>query len=256
MLPKAPLTSYSRMSGSRWMITPLWLSGSWRSLLYSSVYSCHLFLISSASVRSIPFLSFIEPIFAWNIPLVSLIILKRSLVFPIILFSSISLHWYLRKAFLSLLSILWNSAFNWVYLYFSLLPFASLLFSTTCKASSDNHFALLHFFFLGMVLISAYCTMSKTSVHGSSGTLSDLVPWICLSLPLYNCKGFKSYLNGLVVFPTFFNVSLNLAIRSSWSEPQSDPCLFFCWLYKASPSLAAKNIINLISLWPSGDVHV
>ena len=28
------------------------------------VYSCHLFLISSASVRSIPFLSFIKPIFA------------------------------------------------------------------------------------------------------------------------------------------------------------------------------------------------
>ena len=27
-------------------------------------------------------------------------------------------------------------------------------------------------------------------------------------------------LNGLVVFPTFFNLSLNLAIRSSWSEPQ------------------------------------
>ena len=30
------------------------------------VYSCHLFLIFSASVRSIPFLSFIVPIFAWN----------------------------------------------------------------------------------------------------------------------------------------------------------------------------------------------
>ena len=72
MLSKAHLTSHSRMSGSRWMITPLWLSGSWRSFLYSSsVYSCHLFLISSASVRSIPFLSFIEPIFAWNVPLVS-----------------------------------------------------------------------------------------------------------------------------------------------------------------------------------------
>ena len=28
------------------------------------MYFCHLFLISSASVRSIPFLSFIEPIFA------------------------------------------------------------------------------------------------------------------------------------------------------------------------------------------------
>ena len=63
MLPKAHLTSHSRMSGSRWVITPLWLFGSWRCFLYSSsVYSCHLFLISSASVRSLPFLSFIEPI--------------------------------------------------------------------------------------------------------------------------------------------------------------------------------------------------
>ena len=42
------------------------------------------------------FLSFIEPIFAWNIPLVSLIFLKRFLAFPILLFSSISLHWSLR----------------------------------------------------------------------------------------------------------------------------------------------------------------
>ena len=68
MLSKAHLTSHSRISGSRWVITPSWLSWSWRSFLYSSsVCSCHLFLISSASVRSIPFLSFIEPIFAWNV---------------------------------------------------------------------------------------------------------------------------------------------------------------------------------------------
>ena len=59
ILPKAHLTLHSRMFGSRWVITPSWLSGSWRSFLYSfSVYFCHL-LISSASVRSIPFLSFI-----------------------------------------------------------------------------------------------------------------------------------------------------------------------------------------------------
>ena len=31
MLPKAHLTSHSRMSGSRWVITPSWLSRSWRS---------------------------------------------------------------------------------------------------------------------------------------------------------------------------------------------------------------------------------
>ena len=45
MLSKAHLTLHSRMSGSRWVITPSWLSWSWRSFLYSSsVYSCHLFL--------------------------------------------------------------------------------------------------------------------------------------------------------------------------------------------------------------------
>ena len=53
MLPKAHLTSHSRMSGSRWVITPSWLPGSSScSLCTSSVYSCHLFLISSASVTS------------------------------------------------------------------------------------------------------------------------------------------------------------------------------------------------------------
>ena len=141
-------------------------------LYSSSVYYCHLFLISSASVRSLPLLSFIEPIFAWNVCLVSLIFLKRFLVFPILSFSSISLHWSLRKAFLSLLAILWNSAFKWVYLSFSHLPFTSLLFSALSKASSVNHFAFLHFFFLGMVLISASYTMLGTSVHSSSSTLS------------------------------------------------------------------------------------
>ena len=173
MLPKARLTSHSRMSDSRGVITPSWLSGSWRSFLYSSsVYSCHLFLISSASVRSLPFLSFIELIFAWNVPLVSLIFLKRSLVFPILLFFSISLHWSLWKAFISLLDILWNAVFKWVYLSFSPLLFTSLLFTAICKASSDSHFAFWHLFFLGMVLIPVSCIMSGTSVHNSSGTLS------------------------------------------------------------------------------------
>ena len=52
MLPEAHLTLHSRMSGSRWVITPSWLSGSWRLSLYSAfVYPCYLFLISSASLR-------------------------------------------------------------------------------------------------------------------------------------------------------------------------------------------------------------
>ena len=68
------------------------------------------------------------PIFAGHDFLVSLIFLKRPLVFLILLFSSISLHCSLKKAFLSLLPILWNSAFSWVHLSLSLLPFASLSF--------------------------------------------------------------------------------------------------------------------------------
>ena len=54
-------------------------------------------------------------------------------------------------------------------------------------------------------------------------------------------------MNVVVVFPTFFNLSefgnkefMIWATVSSWS------C--FCWLHRASPSLAAKNIINLISV--------
>ena len=48
-------------------------------------------------------------------------------------------------------------------LYFSFSPllFASLLFTAICKASSDSHFAFLHFFSMGMVLIS--CTSAHTA---------------------------------------------------------------------------------------------
>ena len=46
-----------------------------KNLFYWSIID--LYLVSSASVRSIPFLSFIMLTFAWNVPLVSLIFLKR-----------------------------------------------------------------------------------------------------------------------------------------------------------------------------------
>ena len=97
--------------------------------------------------------------------------LKRSLVFPIILFSSVSLHCSLLEGFLTLLDILWNSAFRLVYISFSPLPFTSLLFSAICQASSDNHFAFLHYFFLWMLFITTSYTMLPSSIHSSSGTL-------------------------------------------------------------------------------------
>ena len=177
------------MSDPRWVITPSWLSRSWRSFLYSSyVYPCHLFLISYASVRSISFLFLIMPIFAWNVPLVSLIFLKGSLVFPILLFSSISFHWSLRKAFLSLLAILWNSTFRYIFPFFP-LPLASLLFSAICKVSSDNHFSSSHSFPWGWFWSSPSVQCYKP-LSIIVQALFDLIPWIYLSLPLYNCKRF------------------------------------------------------------------
>ena len=49
-----------------------------------------------------------------------------------------------------------------------------------------------------------------------------------------------SYLNGLVVFPTFFSLSLNFAIRTSLSEPQSAPDLVFADYI--SPSLKNPKV--------------
>ena len=138
----------------------------------SSVFSCHLFLISSASVGSITFLSFIEPIFAWNVPLVTLIFLKRYLVVPILLFSIF--HWIDHWERLSCLSLLFFGTLHssgYIYLSSSSLLFISLLFTALHKASSDSQFVFLYFSFLGMVLIPVSCTMSQTSIHSSSGTL-------------------------------------------------------------------------------------
>ena len=66
-----------------------------------------------------------------------------------------------------------ETAFSCAHLFLFPLPFASLLFTAICKASSDNHFAFCISLSWGwMVLITASCTMSQTSVHSSSSTLS------------------------------------------------------------------------------------
>ena len=113
--------------------------------------------------------------------------LKRSLVFPILLLSSISLHWSLRKAFLCLLVILWNSAFRWIYLFFS---FASLFssFLSYLQALLRQPFCLFAFLFLGDGFahpppVQCY---EPTFIVLQTLFLSDLIPLIYLSLPLYS----------------------------------------------------------------------
>ena len=172
MLPKAHLNSNSRMSCCGRVITASWLSGSWRSFLYSYLYSCHLFLLYSASVRSLPFLSFIEPIFAWNVPLVSLIFLKSSLDSPILFFSLYFFALITEESFLISPCYSLELCIQMGISFLFLLPYTFLLFTAVCKASSDDHFAFLHFFSSPIILIPVSCTMSWTSVHSSSGTLS------------------------------------------------------------------------------------
>ena len=112
MLPKAHLTSHSRMSSSRWVTTALWLFGSLQSFLYSSsVYSCHLFLISFASVHChfCPLLfPSLHEMLPWYLTFLEEISsLSHCIVFPYLF----SFHCSVKKAFLSLLAFLWNSAF-------------------------------------------------------------------------------------------------------------------------------------------------
>ena len=189
MLPKVHLTSHSRMSGSRWVITPLWLSGSLRPVWYSSVYSCHLFLISSAS----------EMVHTFSVLYCAHLCMKCSLGisnFPKEI-SSLShsimfLYFFsLILPFLSLLVILWNSTFKCVYVSLCPLPFSSLLFIAVCKASQATILPFYITFSWGWFWSLPPIQCHKLlSIVLHTLCLSDIIPWIYLSLPLYKCKGF------------------------------------------------------------------
>ena len=114
MLPMAHLISHSRMSVFMWVITPSQLSRSLRSLLYSSsVYSCHFLMLGPYHFCPLLSPSYMKYFLGISRSLEEISNLSH------LLLSSISLHWLLRKAFLFLLAILWNSAFKWVILLFS-----------------------------------------------------------------------------------------------------------------------------------------
>ena len=125
MLPKAHLTLHFRRSGSRWVITPLWLSGSddlFCTVLCILATSSQYLVLLLGPYHFCPLLSpSLHEMFPWY-----LIFLKGSLVFPILLFSSISLLCSLRR--LSYLSLLFGTLHSDEYISFSPLPFASLFF--------------------------------------------------------------------------------------------------------------------------------
>ena len=155
-----------------------------------------------------------------------------------------------EEGFLISLSLLFfGTVYSIGYIFPFLFCLSHLLFSQLF-VSPPRTFAFLHFFFLDMVLITASCTVSQTSVHSSSGTLSNLIPWIYFSLPLYNHKGFDlGHIWMAYSFPYFLQFTSKFGNKEFiiWATVTSQSC--FCWLYRASPSLAAKSMINLISIF-------
>ena len=80
------------------------------------------------------------------------------------IFSSISSHCSLRNAFLFLLTIIWNSAFGWVYLSFSPLPFPLnlsffLYFSFPTQSGTVRHFNILLWSWLKIPIFSFLCLL-------------------------------------------------------------------------------------------------
>ena len=161
----------------------------WRSFLYSSsVYRCHLFLISSASVRCIPLLSFLycahfcmKCSLGISNFLEEISSLSCSIVF-LYFFALITEEGFLISPCCSLeLCIQIGISF------FSPLPFASLLSTAICKASSDNHFPFcISFSWEWSWSLPPVQCHKPLSVVLQAPCLSDLVPWIYFSLPLYN----------------------------------------------------------------------
>ena len=165
--------------------------------------------------------------------------LSHSIVFPYFL------HWSLRRTFLTFLAVLWNSALRWVYLSFLLcLSFSFSQLFERPPQTTILPFCISFPWGWSWSLPPVQCHKPLSS---SSDILSDLIPWICLSHLLYNHKGFDLGHTWMASgFPYFLQCKSEFGNKEFmiWATVGSRSC--FCWLYRDSPSLAAKNIINLI----------
>ena len=113
------------------------------------MYSCQLLLISSAPVRSIPFLFFGSHLCVkYSLSISDFFEEISSLSHSIVVlyfFALITEKCFLISPYYSL-----EFCIQMAYLSFSPLLLSSLLFAAICKVSSDSSFALLHFFFYAM----------------------------------------------------------------------------------------------------------
>ena len=140
------------MPGSRWVTTPLWLSGSWRPFLYSySVYSCCLFLVFVLLLGPYSFCPLSCPSLHEMFPIFS----KRYLVFPV-LFPLFLCTVHLRR--LSYFLVLFSGPLHSVGCISTFLPCFSLLFFSQVFVKPPQ-FAFSYFFFFRMVLVTTSYTV-------------------------------------------------------------------------------------------------
>ena len=198
--------------------------------------------------------------------------LKRSLIFPILLFSSVSLHCSFKKTFLS--PLVFSETLHSVGYIFPFLPCFLLLFfpqpfvkpSQTTTLPSCISFSLGWFWSPPPVqcykslpkVLQALCLPDLMHLERISHLhciiIRDLIKVIPewpthiggseVKASAWNAgdpgsewpSGFPYFLQ---LKPEFCNKELMI-----WATVSSRS--YFCWLYTASPSLAAKNIISLI----------
>ena len=146
--------------------------------------------VTKSRTRLSDFTFTIVPIFVGNVPLMSLIFLTRSLVFPIPVFLFLCIVHLRRLSYLSFLffGTLHSNRFIISFLLYPLLLLFSQLFVSplqTTILTSCISFSLAWFWSLSPV--QCY---EPPSIVTQALCLSDLIPLIYLSLPLYNLKGF------------------------------------------------------------------
>ena len=154
----------------------------WVIVIFCTILPCILSISSWSLQRLLDLYHFCPllcPFWGWNIPLIFPIFLKRSLVLPFLLLSSISLHHSLKRP--SCLTLLFSETLHLVGCTVPFLPcFLLLSFPWLfVKPPQTTTLPSCSFYFFGIVLVIA------SSVYNSLGTLSSKSNlWIYLS-PLW-----------------------------------------------------------------------
>ena len=186
MLPKAHLTSYSKMSDARWVITPLGSLSHWDNfeeffcvflstllnifcfcyvLTVSVLYCAHFCMKCSLGISN-----FLEEISCFPL-FICIVHLKRLSCLSLLFFGNLHSYGFIFP-FLLCLSLLFFTQLFVRPPQTTILPFCIYFFGVW---SWSPHPVQCHEPL--SIVLQALC-------------LSDLIPWICLSLPLYNQKEF------------------------------------------------------------------